>query len=290
MSKELELLRQRIERLLPEVGDYRQRLLHCLEVAPRPEDALALIRSVAESLVKQLMLDLKLKQEAMLDACLRKLEEPAVMNQGLVPAEIISPLHTIRVLGNKGAHGALKIKARVGHVDSMLGLMLEILEWYFTEFAKGPQQASIFEPETQEPALPELASGPVELLQLDEECMEALGQAVTDGPLMAVFRAGRSATPIAVPLPDGRKLRLRLSEEAVPDEEFWDLQSWVRILTRKRESVRLLDEEIAQGGLGTRAPAYRIERAQDKEAAEEARQKVAAYLERFIESSVIVGE
>ena len=79
---------------------------------------------MAETLAKQLLRDLHLAEEAMLEACLRRLEQPAVMSRGLVPAEVVSLLHAARVLGNKAAHGVLKIEVGGGDVALILGLLL----------------------------------------------------------------------------------------------------------------------------------------------------------------------
>src|SRR5215470_4128184 len=98
MSDELDGLRRRVDRLADGVGAYRERLAACLRVAGRPQDALALARGVGESLTKQILERLDLTPAPMLDACLRALERPEVMSRGLVPAEVISLLHTVRVL------------------------------------------------------------------------------------------------------------------------------------------------------------------------------------------------
>ena len=86
MNEELDLLRRRIERLEAAVGDVRERLAACVQVAGRPQDALMLARGIAESLTRQVLEQLGLKPPSTLDSCLRNLEEPAVMSRGLVPA------------------------------------------------------------------------------------------------------------------------------------------------------------------------------------------------------------
>ena len=136
---EAELLQQRIERLRDAGGDFRDRLTNCLQAVACPAHALTLARSDAERLVKRLFEDLNLKPPAMLDGCLRELEKPEVMSRGLVPLEILSLLHTVRVLGNKAAHDALKIEATTNDVHLIVLALLRVVEWYFVEFERGPR-------------------------------------------------------------------------------------------------------------------------------------------------------
>jgi len=139
MTSELGLLKQRIERLDVAVGEIREQLAHCLQVAARPQDALVLARSVAESLLKRVLRDINLKPPAMLEACLRELEKPEVMSRGLVPSEILSLLHMVRVLGNKASHGSMRISLAAADVQLVLQSLLRVVEWYFTEFNGGPK-------------------------------------------------------------------------------------------------------------------------------------------------------
>jgi hypothetical protein len=67
MSDDLDLLRRRVGSLRPSVGDFRNRLLNCLQVAHRPEDSLTLARGLAESLCKQILERMAVKPPAMLD-------------------------------------------------------------------------------------------------------------------------------------------------------------------------------------------------------------------------------
>jgi hypothetical protein len=139
MSDELRLLQQRIERLESSVGEIRDRLTHCLQVASYPSDAIALARGVAESLVKRILENIGIKPPAMLDACLRELEKPEVMSRGLVPSEIITLLHMVRVMGNKATHDVMRIRSTESDVYLVLQSLLRVIEWYFSEFERGPK-------------------------------------------------------------------------------------------------------------------------------------------------------
>jgi hypothetical protein len=105
---------------------------------------MALARGVAESLTKQIIQDIGRKPAAMLDACLQELEKPEVMSRGLVPAEIISMLHMVRVLGNKATHDAIRIEVTIADVDLVMRSVLRVVEWYFAEFQKGPKVNPLF--------------------------------------------------------------------------------------------------------------------------------------------------
>jgi hypothetical protein len=148
MMDELRFLQQRIERLEVTVGDVRERLVNCVQVSTRPQDALVLARSVAETLVKQMLAEMQIKPTAMLDACLRELERPEVLSRGLVPPEIISILHLVRVMGNKASHASLRIQVSETDVLLVLRPLLRVVEWYFAEFDHGPKLAPLFRDST----------------------------------------------------------------------------------------------------------------------------------------------
>jgi hypothetical protein len=146
MSDELRLVRRKVESLNGSVGEIRDRLLNCLDTATRrPEDALALSRSIGETLAKQSLTALGIKPPLMLDACLRELEKPKVMSRGLVPGEIISMLHKVRTFGNRALHDSLRISVTAEDVASVLGDLLRVTRWYFCEFARGQRLESVFQ-------------------------------------------------------------------------------------------------------------------------------------------------
>src|SRR5207244_1788890 len=99
---------------------------------------------VAEALVKRILEDMSIKPPAMLDACLRELEKPDVMSRGLVPMEVLSFLHMVRVMGNKAIHGSMRILASANDVLLVLQSLLRVVEWYFGEFDRGPKLDPLF--------------------------------------------------------------------------------------------------------------------------------------------------
>jgi hypothetical protein len=167
MRNELQWLRQKIESLADEVGESRGRLLNCLDVAERhPTDALGLARATAESLAKQVLAAIGAKPSATLDSCLRELEKPETMSRALVPAEIITMLHKVRVIGNKALHDDLRIAVTTDDVTSALGDVLRVVRWYFGEFARGPRLDPVFRQAAAVPgpAAPAVRSSAVALL------------------------------------------------------------------------------------------------------------------------------
>jgi hypothetical protein len=137
--EELHLLQQRINRLVGLAGDFPERMTNCVQVAGTPPQAVTLARSEAERLVKQILERMAIEVPPMLDLCLRKLEEPKVMSRGLVPHEVISLLHAIRVLGNKAAHDVLKIELTSDDVHLVVLALVRVVEWYVAEFERGPK-------------------------------------------------------------------------------------------------------------------------------------------------------
>lgn len=94
-------------------------------------------------MAKRLLEAIGIKPPAMLDACLRELEEPEVMSRGLVPSEIITILHMVRVMGNKATHGSMRIEATKADVYLVLQAVLRVVEWYFSAFERGPKLDSV---------------------------------------------------------------------------------------------------------------------------------------------------
>jgi hypothetical protein len=83
-------------------------------------------------------------------------------------------------------------------------------------------------------------------------------------------------------------LRVCLREQTRGQEMLWDLQSELRIVSTHREYVRLLNQMIADGGLGIQAPAYLMERNRRTGEIAQGRRRVADYLEAFVESAELV--
>jgi hypothetical protein len=99
------------------------------------------------------------KERNTLDANIRVLESDAVLSRGLVPGEIITLLHMIRVIGNKAAHDRMNISAGSADVDLVLRSVLRVVEWFFAEFKRGPRLDPLFggpvaPPHLESPGLP----------------------------------------------------------------------------------------------------------------------------------------
>lgn len=159
MTDEFGLLRQRVDRLEDGVGAIRETLRHCLLVADQPENALTLARRIIDGLTARVIESLGEKERNTLDANIRVLESDAVLSRGLVPGEIITLLHMIRVIGNKAAHDRMNIAAGPADVDLVLRSVLRVVEWFFAEFKRGPRLDPLFggpapPPRLESPGLP----------------------------------------------------------------------------------------------------------------------------------------
>jgi hypothetical protein len=259
--------------------------------------ALLQARGVAESITKQVLRDLNLEEGAMLEVCLRKLEEPAVMSRGLVPAEVITFLHAVRVVGNKAAHDVLKIKVGEADVALVLGLVLRVLEWYFVEFPRCPTRLETIYAAGPLPPVPcesiapvelcQLEAESVELAQLHEDSLELLALELTNGPLPSAL-GNDARRRVEVNVGGLGTVRVQVRALTKGREMMWDLQSELRILSTHRDYVRLLNEEIARPGHGIHGPAYVMERNKRLRDIEESRRRVADYLDAFIESAELV--
>jgi len=151
-ENQLKILRQKIECLVVNdvVDDFRDELINCLKVANRPQQTINLARSVVEKLTKRVLTDIGKKPPDMLDPCIRMLEKPEVMSRGLVSQQIISLLHTARIWGNKATHGDMRVKPTLDTVVWLLGIVIEVVEWYFTDFERGPKISPLYKDLTQE--------------------------------------------------------------------------------------------------------------------------------------------
>ncbi len=138
----LAALRARVDALSAAVAPWRAQLLTCLEVASTPHNAFTLARLLVEDIARALLLDLGLATRGRLLDYLDRLREPAVASRNLVPMEVVSLLDLVRVMGNKAAHGALKVDASAHDVALVVGAAHRVVAWYDAEFVLRPAKAA----------------------------------------------------------------------------------------------------------------------------------------------------
>jgi Mg-chelatase subunit ChlD len=63
---------------------------------------------------------------------------------GVLPAELASYLHTIRVFSNKADHDAERVLLQVGHAENALDQFLHVLEWFYCQYEHGPKLRTIY--------------------------------------------------------------------------------------------------------------------------------------------------
>jgi hypothetical protein len=143
MADELSLLRDKVGRLNPKVGAAKEELTNCLRVTTPPA-AIALARGIVEGVCKQTLQAMGTKPPAMLLGCLQELEKPEQMSRGLVPAQIISTMHSVRVWGNKAAHKDESLGLTEDDVALVVRSALRVVEWYCAEFERGPKIGPVY--------------------------------------------------------------------------------------------------------------------------------------------------
>lgn len=62
----------------------------------------------------------------------------------LLPQELRSALHTVRVLSNKADHAAENVHLTVSDAENALNLYVRVLEWVYCEYAYGPRISDIY--------------------------------------------------------------------------------------------------------------------------------------------------
>ena len=62
----------------------------------------------------------------------------------LLPDEIASCLHTLRILSNKADHLAEGIKQTANRAENAINLFLDAVEWYYCEYERGPRLPTIY--------------------------------------------------------------------------------------------------------------------------------------------------
>lgn len=72
----------------------------------------------------------------------------AIKGLYLLPEEMASHLHTVRILSNKIHHNAEKVKIGVDDAENALRLYLRVLSWFYCESERGPRLPTIYSSES----------------------------------------------------------------------------------------------------------------------------------------------
>lgn len=93
-------------------------------------------RQIAEKILIEILKDSKKldRFEKNIDTCQAK---------GLLPSEIATLMHYIRIMGNKQHAGALKIEITDRDIENLLNNLLRIYEWFFCDYENGLQMDGI---------------------------------------------------------------------------------------------------------------------------------------------------
>ena len=99
-----------------------------------------------------------------------------LQQRGVLPGEIASCLHTIRIYGNKSRHGSEQIVLKPDDAQNVVLLFLRVAEWYFCEFGSGPKLPVLY-------AAPEAARfDPLASVNLNPEIVPIYQIRVAEGP------------------------------------------------------------------------------------------------------------
>ncbi|MCX7974048.1 MAG: hypothetical protein N3B16_06040, partial [Candidatus Aminicenantes bacterium] len=105
--------------------------------------------AIEERLINEIEATISIKKES--GVLYHKIEN--LQKEAIIPAEIASYLHTIRIFANKARHGGEKIIFTRRDIYNILGILLRVIEWFYCEFDKGPRYSTIY---TEVPEVPKI--------------------------------------------------------------------------------------------------------------------------------------
>lgn len=152
-------LEQKVDALREEVGEIKKRLKNFLTVSNiSTEDALLNARRISEYIVNNVIEKENFESRRDLMDNLETLgsrdEKSKKRRNGkepILPNTIYSSLHNLRIYGNSIAHpfesGTTKLKNIIvssTEIQIALGHLIRIVEWFFSEYEKGPSLCPLF--------------------------------------------------------------------------------------------------------------------------------------------------
>ena len=111
--------------LIPELQDPRQefiKILNLLDDIEAYREIIVNAGSQAENLIERVEDSSSVRTKDI--SLINRID--SLMNKGILPAEIASYFHTIRVFSNKARHGAEKIGFNMRDIENILGILLRI--------------------------------------------------------------------------------------------------------------------------------------------------------------------
>jgi tetratricopeptide (TPR) repeat protein len=198
-------LDNRIATLVAEVGeDLRQEIHGALrslrDQGKVPETIMSVSRIVEgqRGLIGCIALAAKHKLKGYnLEAQIEELAE-----KGIVPSEIASDLHWIRIRANKARHRSERAKLTMSDAETGLDRVLRIIEWYCCECGNGPRLRSIYSGESRPITMQERF---LELIKATEKQFDSVRSEIVflrEASRQSSERAQEtSRDPVPIPLP-----------------------------------------------------------------------------------------
>lgn len=143
-----------------------------------------------------------------------------IVGLGILPDEIASYLHTIRVLSNKADHAAEKIIITKSDAENVLYLYLRVLEWFYCESKYSLGLKSIYQPEENKNEICETVSN------LSTDFDKYLGRDQEENAFEQANptnEALRAALKITEPLESNRSFIVREIETPAELEDLWKI-------------------------------------------------------------------
>jgi len=148
----LRTLDDRITNLRPDIDErIREDLLHCIRTlrGGNPTGVFLAMTRLSLHLLEQTFArsDKARPSDNLYDCIVTAAggdELKRIRGHRLLPDEIASCLHTLRILSNKADHLAEGIKQTANRAENALNLFLDAVEWYYCEYERGPRLPTIY--------------------------------------------------------------------------------------------------------------------------------------------------
>lgn len=140
MKHEIASFLRRCQEMRDEAEPFRSQIKTLLEIYEKdPILSLAKARQIAEQLLIAIGGSQK-RDKSTLD---RKIDE--YCSRAIIPSEIASYFHVVRVLGNRQHAGTLSIRLNESDICNLANSLVRILEWYMCENPRGTMLESLWD-------------------------------------------------------------------------------------------------------------------------------------------------
>jgi tetratricopeptide (TPR) repeat protein len=208
---QLMTLEQKVECLREEVGELRDHFRTFIGITKiKLSQALVQARQIAEYVVNSVIEREGFEKKGILlqdidtlggtsgnDKEQKKLEQRRNGQPPVLPKQIYSALHCLRIYGNSIVHPdkAENVEVTSTDIQAALAQLLRLVEWYFEEYAKGPRKSPIYsgQPESILGRYSDTPPDVAGFLDREQE-LQSIEAMLTDGPTRALSIVGTGGT------------------------------------------------------------------------------------------------